>query len=79
MGLSGIWIAWALSKTGGKLITIDIDEERHKQALKNFKEAGLSEDIDTRLADAHALVKTRGNSSNDPEAGEDVYSTRQHP
>ena len=25
-GHSGIYIAWALSKTGGKLITIDIDE-----------------------------------------------------
>ena len=56
-GHSGIWIAWALSKTGGKLITIDIDAERHKQALQNFKEAGLSEYIDARLADAHELVK----------------------
>lgn len=56
-GLSGIYIAWALSKTGGKLITIDIDEGRHKIALRNFKEAGLSEYIDARLADAHSLVK----------------------
>ncbi len=56
-GHSGIWIAWALSKTGGKLITIDIDEERHKEALENFKKAGLSEYIDARLADAHQLVK----------------------
>jgi predicted O-methyltransferase YrrM len=56
-GHSGIWIAWALSKTGGKLITIDIDEGRHKTALENFKQAGLSEYIDARLADAHDLVK----------------------
>jgi predicted O-methyltransferase YrrM len=56
-GHSGIWIAWALSKTGGKLITIDIDERRHKIALENFKKAGLSEYIDARLADAHDLVK----------------------
>jgi predicted O-methyltransferase YrrM len=56
-GHSGIWIAWALSKTGGKLITIDIDEGRHKRALENFKKAGLSEYIDARLADAHKLVK----------------------
>lgn len=56
-GHSGIWIAWALSKTGGKLITIDIDEGRHKTALENFKKAGLSEYIDARLADAHQLVK----------------------
>ena len=56
-GLSAIWMAWALSKTGGKLITIEIHEGRHKKALANFKEAGLSEYIDARLADAHDLVK----------------------
>lgn len=56
-GHSGIWIAWALSKTGGKLITIDIDERRHNTAMENFKKAGLSEFIDARLADAHTLVK----------------------
>ena len=57
-GHSGIWIAWALSKTGGKLITIEIDERRYRQALENFKQAGLSQYIDARLADAHDLVKT---------------------
>jgi predicted O-methyltransferase YrrM len=56
-GHSAVWIAWALSKTGGKLITIEIDEERHRQALRNFREAGLSEYIDARLGDAHHLVK----------------------
>jgi caffeoyl-CoA O-methyltransferase len=56
-GHSGTWIAWALSKTGGKLITIDIDEQRHNQAVANFKESGLSDYIDARLADAHQLVK----------------------
>jgi predicted O-methyltransferase YrrM len=56
-GHSGIWIAWALSKTGGKLITIEIDEGRYKTALENFKKVGLSDYIDARLADAHALVK----------------------
>jgi predicted O-methyltransferase YrrM len=55
-GHSGIWIAWALSKTGGKLITIDIDEQRHNQAKKNFEAAGLSEFIDARLGDAHEIV-----------------------
>lgn len=55
-GHSAIWIAWALSKTGGKLITIDIDEERHRQALKNFEVAGLSKYIDARLGDAHEIV-----------------------
>jgi caffeoyl-CoA O-methyltransferase len=56
-GHSGIWIAWALSKTGGKLVTIEIDAERYRQALANFKEAGLSDYIDARNADAHELVR----------------------
>ena len=55
-GRSTIWIAWALSKTGGKVTTIEIDESRYKTALKNFKKAGLSQYIDARLADAHELV-----------------------
>jgi predicted O-methyltransferase YrrM len=50
-------MAWALSKTGGKLITIEIDEGRYRRALDNFKKAGLSDYIDARLADAHELVK----------------------
>jgi len=56
-GHSGIYIAWALSKTGGKLITLEIDESRHKTALENFKQAGLSQYVDARLGDAHTLVK----------------------
>jgi caffeoyl-CoA O-methyltransferase len=55
-GHSAIWIAWALSKTGGKLTTIEINEWRHRKALENFQKAGLSEYIDARLADAHELV-----------------------
>ena len=55
-GHSAIWIAWALSKTGGKLITIEIDKNRYIQAKANFKKAGVSDFIDARLADAHELV-----------------------
>ena len=55
-GRSGIYLAWALSKTGGRLITIDIDEGRHREAVQNFKEAGVAGFIDARLADAHDLV-----------------------
>ena len=55
-GHSAIWIAWALSKTGGKLITIEIDKTRYLQAKSNFKKAGVSKYIDLRLADAHELV-----------------------
>ena len=55
-GHSGIWIAWALSKTGGTLVTIEIDEARHARAVENFKAAGLDGYVDARLADAHEEV-----------------------
>jgi predicted O-methyltransferase YrrM len=56
-GHSATWIAWALSRTGGKLITIEIDAKLHQKALQNFKAAGLEAFIDARRADAHQLVK----------------------
>lgn len=55
-GHSTIWMAWALSKTGGKLITVEINESRRREALENFREAGVDHIIDSRLADAHELV-----------------------
>ncbi len=55
-GHSAIWIAWALSKTGGKLITVEIDKQRYLQAKANFKKAGVEKYIEARLADAHVLV-----------------------
>ena len=56
-GHSGIWIAWALSKTGGRLITIEIDKDRYRMALENFKKAGVEGFTDAMLADAHQLVR----------------------
>jgi predicted O-methyltransferase YrrM len=55
-GHSGIWIAWGLARTGGKLTTVEIDPERHRIAKENFARAGVSDYVDARLADAHELV-----------------------
>jgi predicted O-methyltransferase YrrM len=55
-GHSGVWIGWALSKTGGKLTTIEIDPRRHETAVANFKEAGLTSYIEARLGDAHQIA-----------------------
>jgi predicted O-methyltransferase YrrM len=57
-GHSGIWQAWALSKTGGSLVTVEIEEFRHLAAVRNFKSAGLDAFIDARLGDAHTLIET---------------------
>jgi predicted O-methyltransferase YrrM len=56
-GHSTIWLAWAAAKTGGRVITIEIESGRHRIALENFKKAGVEAYIDARLADAHDLVK----------------------
>ena len=55
-GHSGVWMALALAKTGGRLTTIEIDAGRHQTALANFKEAGVDGYIDARLGDAHQVV-----------------------
>ena len=51
-----MWIAWALAKTGGRLVTVEIDSQRHRTAFANFKEAGLATYIEARLGDAHEIV-----------------------
>lgn len=55
-GHSAVWIAWALRSTGGRLITLEIDPGRHRAAMAHFEEAGLSDLIDARIADAHEAV-----------------------
>ena len=55
-GFSTIWLAWAASKTGGKVTTIEIDKRRHEKARANFENVGLAPYIDALLADAHVLV-----------------------
>jgi predicted O-methyltransferase YrrM len=55
-GFSTIWLAWAASKTGGKVITIEIDQERLRIARENFRKAGVAHLIDARLGDAHEKI-----------------------
>jgi hypothetical protein len=56
-GYSGIWFCLALKKTGGKLITHDIDERRAALARKNFDRAGVKDIVTLVLGDAHETVK----------------------
>jgi len=55
-GHSSIWIAWALARTGGRLVTVEIDKDRYKQALANFRSAGVADFVDAILGDAHDIV-----------------------
>ncbi len=63
-GHSTIWLAWAASKTGGRVTTVEINRERYEKALANFKKAGVASYIDAGLANAHRLVR-RLNASYD--------------
>jgi caffeoyl-CoA O-methyltransferase len=51
-GYSGIWMARGLRETGGRLISIEIDQGRHRQAVENFRKVGLRALADLRLGDA---------------------------
>ena len=51
-GYSTMWFADAISKTNGKIITIDFDQKKIERAKKNFKETGLDNLIEIRHGDA---------------------------
>jgi predicted O-methyltransferase YrrM len=51
-GYSGLWFAMGLRETGGKLITLEIDQGRYDLAQANFRVTGLAPVIESRLADA---------------------------
>jgi caffeoyl-CoA O-methyltransferase len=40
----------------GRLITVEIDQARHRQALANFEAAGVLPFIDAQLGNAHEIV-----------------------
>ena len=57
VGYSGLWIARELKAAGqGKLITIEIDADRVKQARVNFEKAGLADVVEVRQGDARELA-----------------------
>ena len=55
-GYSGIWFCLALSSTGGRLTTFDIDEGRAALARKNFERAGVNRLVTLVLGDAHREI-----------------------
>lgn len=55
-GHSAAWMALALRKTGGRLITLEIDERRAALAAENFKRLGFDDIIELRRGDALKLI-----------------------
>jgi caffeoyl-CoA O-methyltransferase len=55
-GYSGIWICRALRETGGKLLTIEIDERKAQEARENFAKVGMSELAEVRVGDVSQVL-----------------------
>ena len=51
-GYSAIWIGMGLRETGGKLVTIEFDAVRAKEAAANVQRAGLSDIVQVIAGDA---------------------------
>ena len=52
-GYSGLWILNGLRKTGGKLYTFELDEERADIAQANFDNAGVADQVELIRGDGH--------------------------
>jgi predicted O-methyltransferase YrrM len=55
IGYSGIWMAGALPE-GGMLLTMEVDDQRVREARDNFKRAGLSERVNVIAGNARLLL-----------------------
>ncbi len=56
-GLSGMWIAMGLQKTGGKLTTFELDPGRAASARANYKKAGVGGIVTLVEGDAHQNIR----------------------
>jgi len=56
-GISAIWLAIGVRKSGGKVITHEINPETVKLAQENFKRAGVADIVTVVEGDAHETVK----------------------
>lgn len=55
-GYSALWFGLAMKRTGGRVITVEIDPETADIARMNIRQAGLEGVIDSRINDAMAEI-----------------------
>jgi predicted O-methyltransferase YrrM len=55
-GYSAIWIGLGLRETGGRLVTIEYDRERAREAVANVHRAGLSDIVQVVPGDAFVEI-----------------------
>ena len=55
IGYSGIWLARALP-AGGMLLTLELDEDRAREARDNFRRAGVADRVSVIVGDAQLKI-----------------------
>ncbi len=58
IGYSTVSMAIVVKEYGGKITTIEYNEQSAKQAIKNFKHAGVAELIEVIIGDAKEIIPT---------------------
>lgn len=61
-GYSTLWLAYAASLVGGKVITCEIDPAYAEQAAANLSRANLSDYVEILVGDARELLRGRDGS-----------------
>ncbi len=56
-GYSTTWIAAALKETGGRLVTVDQNPEKHRLAEQNLERAGLRDIVKLRSGNATEIAR----------------------
>jgi len=57
VGYATLWLAYAASITGGKLITCEIDADKAEQAKTNITNAGLADYVEVLVGDARETLR----------------------
>jgi predicted O-methyltransferase YrrM len=55
-GYSTVWLAWASSLTGGRVVSIDCDADKQAMADANLRRVELRDVVDLRCGDATEIV-----------------------
>jgi predicted O-methyltransferase YrrM len=59
VGYSTLWLGYAASLTGGRVISCELDEAKAAQAQANLAAAGLAEYVEVLSGDARELMRHR--------------------
>src|SRR4051812_42318920 len=55
-GYSTLWLAWSMSETGGRVVSIERSEAKRSLAAENLDRAGLARFVDLQLGEADEVI-----------------------